>query len=261
MNNIYKHGPRLALTRGSSGGSISTSSGNVAFIVEKTAHGYVSTDLPLAMFHTSTGWQKAEANESNTLATHVMVAISDVNHFTLAQAGRFKISGHGLTVNSYYFVSSTTSGKFVDIEPDEYSNPLLFIESINYIHILPFRPSISNQGLVPDVESFLNLNDTPDSYVGQKNKSVVVKTDETGLEFTTISNTTEFIALTDAPNSYTGQQNKLVAVNSSATGLVFITNSSPVVSSGHNVIIDAGSFIDVSSSTVLVDAGSFILWL
>ena len=208
---------KIALTRNSGGGSTPTE--NNSFIVTETNHGYVTTDLPLAMFHTVTGWELARADNSSTLATHIMVAITDVNHYTLAQVGRFQIANHGLILNNYYFLSSTVSGKFTDIEPDVYSNPLLFIESVNYIHVLPFRPSVTNDDTIITVNSFLDLNDTPDSYVGQ--------------------------------------EDKYVRVNDAGTGLEFVTISS-LGTSGHDVLVDAGSFIDLGTQAVIIDAGSFV---
>ena len=154
MSSISNHGPKIALSR-NTGGSSPVPSGNSAFIVEETGHGYITANLPLAMFHTSTGWEEARADSESTLATHVMVTIVDANHYTLAQSGRFEIVGHGLTVNNYYFVSDVTSGKFIPGEPTEFSNPLLFVESVDYIHVLPFRPSVIGEVLAPEVAFLL----------------------------------------------------------------------------------------------------------
>ena len=143
MKASYSTSPKMMINRGSSGGSTVTSS--VAFNVTKANHGYVVSDLPVAMFNTSTGWQKALANADNTLGTHVIVEIVDTNNYILAQAGRYLISNHGLLLDNYYYVSSTHAGHLTDIEPAYYSNILLFVEDENYIHILPFRPSLSGQ--------------------------------------------------------------------------------------------------------------------
>ena len=184
MSSLYNSGPRIALNRNTGSGG-STTSGNVFFVVEEMNHGYTTADLPLAMFHTSTGWEEARADLENTLATHVMVSIVNTNRYILAQAGRYEIVGHGLTVENYYFVSDVTSGKFIPGEPSEFSNPLLFIESVDYIHVLPYRPSLMNEDIITNVSSFLDLNDTPNSYAGQAAKIVSVKADQTGLEFIT----------------------------------------------------------------------------
>lgn len=152
MKDVHKQGTKIVLGRGLSGGG-GGSSESVSFTVTDPGHGYVQGDLPLAMFHTSTGWEEAIADAEYTLATHVMVGITDVDHYTLAQTGRFSIPGHGLLSNNYYFVSDTTAGKFTDTEPNIYSNPLLFIEDTDYIHVLQFRPSISGEGLIDNISS------------------------------------------------------------------------------------------------------------
>jgi len=74
--------------------------------------------------------------------------------------------------------------------------------------------------------TFLGLLDTPDAYAGQGGKVVSVKTDVSGLEFTTPTGgpgSSDFLALTDTPDSYTGQANKLVRVNPGASALEFVT--------------------------------------
>ena len=134
----------MMISRGSSGGG-GTVTSSVSFNVTKANHGYVVSDLPVAMFNTSTGWIEARSDIDITLGTHVMVAIVSANVFTLAQAGRYLISGHGLEIDSYYFVSDSSTGQFVLNEPTTYSNPLLYVEDSNYIHVLPFRPSLSGQ--------------------------------------------------------------------------------------------------------------------
>jgi hypothetical protein len=184
MSSLYNSGPRIALNRNTGSGGPGTP-GNVSFVVEEINHGYTTADLPLAMYHTSTGWQEAQSNLESTLATHVMVEIVNANRYILAQAGRYEIVGHGLTVDNYYFVSDVTAGHFIPGEPTEFSNPLLFIESVDYIHVLPFRPSLMNEDIITNVSSFLDLTDTPNSYAGQAAKIVSVKSDQTGLEFIT----------------------------------------------------------------------------
>ena len=75
-----------------------------------------------------------------------------------------------------------------------------------------------------DIDTFLELTDTPSNYTGQANKQVTVKSDETGLEFIDqTANISTFLGLTDTPTDYTGQANKLVAVNAGESALEFIT--------------------------------------
>ena len=75
-----------------------------------------------------------------------------------------------------------------------------------------------------DVDTFVELTDTPENYTGQADKLVSVKTDESGLEFIDVPATgaATFLDLTDTPSDYTDQENKIVVVNNVATGLTFL---------------------------------------
>ncbi|AXQ69197.1 tail protein [Caulobacter phage CcrBL9] len=84
--------------------------------------------------------------------------------------------------------------------------------------------------------SFLNLNDTPTTYVGNVGKLVAVKGDGTGLEFvSSAANVNSFVDLDDTPGSYSGAPNRTVKVNGAASALVFdwpkLTEASDFVSS------------------------------
>lgn len=129
--------------------AVATSSEGMSFSVTSTGHGYITADLPLAMFHTSTGWEKAKADSEYTLATHVMISITDINTYVLSPSGRYLFPSHGFVINNYYFVSATTAGEFTSTEPAIYSNPLLFIEDENYFHVLQFRPGLNQTSYNP----------------------------------------------------------------------------------------------------------------
>lgn len=90
----------------------------------------------------------------------------------------------------YQFVGVVLSGLAI-VEPN-----------IRYLRIVYIRTSgsVTHSGYFLDIlkmegginppvtaNNFLNLTDTPSSYVGQASKVVSVKADETGLEFTTVS--------------------------------------------------------------------------
>lgn len=81
---------------------------------------------------------------------------------------------------------------------------------------------ISDSAASGEVTSFLDLPDTPNAYTEHGGHALVVKIDETGLEFGTIA--VSFVQLTDSPSSYSGQGGKLVRVNSGGTGLEFTTH-------------------------------------
>jgi hypothetical protein len=109
-------------------------------------------------------------------------------------------------------------------------------------------------------ESFLDLIDTPETYVGAANFIVTVKPGENGLAFTPrpiIPDT--FLTLSDTPNSYIGALGYNVTVNPSGTGLIFTvppvipppgpdtflklldTPAAYTGASGYNVTVNPGS--------------------
>ena len=71
-----------------------------------------------------------------------------------------------------------------------------------------------------------DIEDVP-SYTGNAGKVLAVKSDESGVEWITVSGggtgATTFLELTDTPSSYSGQAGKVLVVNSSENGLVFST--------------------------------------
>lgn len=79
---------------------------------------------------------------------------------------------------------------------------------------------IVESGLEIEKLLFTQLSDTPSDYKGQGGKTVTVKEDESGLEFTKTYNT--FISLEDTPKKYDNSANQLVAVNQNGDGLRFI---------------------------------------
>lgn len=122
-----------------SGGG-SASGENLLVSVAQTGHGFSVLD---AIRHNGTQWVKAKADSTSTLGTHIVTAVADANNFTAGFAGKFTITGHGLTPAHYYFVSITTAGLLVIDEPTSgASNPLVFVQDANTIWVLPWRPSL-----------------------------------------------------------------------------------------------------------------------
>jgi len=103
----------------------------------------VSLDLLDAVYYDGSDWQKAQADAASTLGTHIVTEVNG-DYYTLTQAGRIFSTGHGLTPGEYYFVSDSVAGGLTSTEPSTYSNPLVFVEDENIIHVLPFRPSINS---------------------------------------------------------------------------------------------------------------------
>lgn len=71
--------------------------------------------------------------------------------------------------------------------------------------------------------TIIELNDTPDSYVGQQGKALVVAPGEQNMIFEAVT-AGNFLALTDTPSAYGGQAGRLAVVNSGETAMEFIDN-------------------------------------
>lgn len=116
----------------------------VIHLIEQPSHAF---NILTPIYHDGTQWQPARANQAYTLANYVVVKVIDTDHFEMAMSGRYNIPDHGLTPGQYYFTSSAIAGQLVPDEPEIFSNPVLYVESSSYIHILPYRPSYTVVGI------------------------------------------------------------------------------------------------------------------
>lgn len=116
----------------------------VVHVIEQDQHSF---NLLTPVYHDGAKWSPARANQAHTLANYVVVNIIDANTFEIAMSGRYYIPDHGLVPGQYYFTSATTAGALVPDEPVMYSNPVLYVESPSYIHILPYRPSYTMEAI------------------------------------------------------------------------------------------------------------------
>jgi hypothetical protein len=137
--------------------------------------------LNVVRYDTSTSsWVLAKADDPSTIGTHLVIAIiGDI--ITLSNIGRIDIASHGLTIGQYYFLSDETAGLLTLTEPD-ISNPIVFVENENTIHVLSYMRALNKNDFDLSV-NFTELNDTPASYVGYENYYVKVKADGSGLYF------------------------------------------------------------------------------
>lgn len=85
--------------------------------------------------------------------------------------------------------------------------------------------------------AFTALTDTPSVYTGQAGKAVLVKGDQSGLEFGQAGAET-FVGLSDTPAAYTGQGGKVVSVKGDVSGLEFTTPGG----GGGDVSIQTGDY-------------------
>ncbi len=129
--------PFVTLDMTGSGGSGGDS---LTIDVNQVSHGM---SVLTSVYHDGSLWIKAIANSEETLGTHVITSVIDANNFQISMMGRFEFGSHGLTPNEYYYTDYINPGVLTDIEPPVYSNPMVFVEDGTFIHILPYRPSIT----------------------------------------------------------------------------------------------------------------------
>ena len=105
--------------------------------VTQSSHGLAVKDC---IRHTGSAWTKAQANSNSTLALGVVTAVANSNTFTVAQSGRFELTSHGLTVGQWYYLSESSAGALTTTEP-AISQPLVYVESANFLFVFPYRPT------------------------------------------------------------------------------------------------------------------------
>jgi hypothetical protein len=129
--------------------------------------------------------------------------------------------------------------------------------------------SWSTAGGGPGAVNFKDLADVPAAYTGAGGQVVKVKSDESGLEFGSISGTINFTDLAGAPSSYSGATNKYLQVNATENGLQFVVPPSlgprlTIFTNDTNAAFAAGTLagwtIDVGSTdnTAVNLAGSLL---
>lgn len=121
--------------------------------ITQNGHAFVTLD---SIYNDGVSWKKALANNSDTLGTHVVVEVIDGNNFVMSQVGRHVISGHGLILGEFYFVSDTVAGVLSTTEGVNFSNPLLFVDTANTVVCVPYRPSFIDNTVV--TQQIINLN-------------------------------------------------------------------------------------------------------
>lgn len=107
---------------------------------EQTNHGF-SALFPIYFNAIENIWKPAKASNFETLSKYIVVEIIDANNFICVQVGRVNVPGHGLALGILYYSSSTVPGALTTTEPVlGYSDPVLFAEDSEKIHILNYRP-------------------------------------------------------------------------------------------------------------------------
>jgi hypothetical protein len=100
----------------------------------------------------------------------------------------------------------------------------------------------SGGGSVADLK-FLELDDTPDDYIGHAGKILAVKSDETGIEYVS-KFAQSFLDLNDSPTTFSGSEGYLLRVNESGTGIEFYKPKVNILD-GVESIPNGSSFITI----------------
>jgi len=129
-------GDTIEIASTATGGEGTT--GGTAIEKNQTAHGFSVLD---AIYHDGTSWEKAQANDAETLAEYVVTEVTDVDNFVAYKFGEVTVTSHGKTVGEHYFLSETVAGGGQTSEPGTYSSPLYYVEDVDTIHIEVYRPA------------------------------------------------------------------------------------------------------------------------
>jgi hypothetical protein len=157
---FYKYSGTKGVGSGSGTGSAITTS------ISQVAHGFTAL-TPIFFNLTLNVWQKAQANNNDTLATHVVSSVEGLDSFTACQIGKITVTAHGKSTG-YWFTSNLVAGETVSISP-VLSNPVFLVQDANTIHILDYRPiDMSSSG----VTSHADLTDIEQAGLGVLNGHV-----------------------------------------------------------------------------------------
>lgn len=114
--------------------------GSVSTTITQPGHGLTTGE---AIYFDGVLWQRAQANDEDTLATHLVSSVLTVNAFVATQAGL--VGGlAGLTPGAYYFTSATIPGALVVTDPSSstpgfFSNPMLLAVTATTAWVVPWR--------------------------------------------------------------------------------------------------------------------------
>jgi hypothetical protein len=143
--------------------------GGTTIEIDQVAHGL---SVGNGIYHNGTSWVKGQANSGATLATFVVTEVPDVDSFVAYQFGRVEVPAHGFTVGQYYFLSNSVLGQPTSTEPTtDYSNPLFFVESANFLQVMVYRPSVVGEQTPLNDLADVDVSASEDKQFLQKNGS------------------------------------------------------------------------------------------
>lgn len=102
-------------------------------MVTQIAHGFT---VKQAVYWTGTAWALAIASSATTPALGIVTSVIDANTFVVTFSGKVTVTGHGLTLNNYYWLDQATAGLANITQPvSGYVQELLFVRDANTLQI------------------------------------------------------------------------------------------------------------------------------
>ena len=125
--------------------------------VRQVAHSF--TVLQSIYFNTDTGkWVLAQADDKDTIGTHIVVEVIDKDYFVAGLSGIFEVKN---TLDlGYWFTSDTVAGELVDTAPD-INNPMIQVIDSNTIRVLDIGV-VDNLDSIPASNVIVTNPVTPD---------------------------------------------------------------------------------------------------
>lgn len=134
-----------------------SSSSSVISSINQNTHG-LSVNNPVKLSAGSYAKAKADT-EANAEVVGIVSAVADADNFTLLTEGYYTSTGHGLTVDSIYFLSESTAGALTSTAPStagQINKPCVYVKDANTLYFHNWR------GIM------VSANDSNDVPVGAK---------------------------------------------------------------------------------------------
>lgn len=136
-------GKDITLDTASAPNEIIINSDASTFEVTQAAHGLALGDA-VFLNDATTDWEAAQADDVNTLGTHIVVRVVDANTFCVSNNGPFAYPAHGLGgPGVYLYVSAATPGGLTSTAPSppDFNNPIAQVLDAGTLLVLPYRAS------------------------------------------------------------------------------------------------------------------------